>query len=80
VSGYGRDILLNAKIQGVNLGLNNEGTSKSRNNAAIGTDVVNSKTAFLTVFQPLLADLVSAHLIAPHGFGHWREWIFRARG
>ena len=32
---------------------------------------------FLTVFQPLLADLIAAHLIGPDGFGYGSEVLVR---
>src|SRR5208283_5069620 len=77
--GFGRvhrhfhNITFDSLIQGVNLGLDDNGTPEGDNDAAISANVVQFEPSFLTVFQPLLADLVAADMIAPNGIGHGGE-------
>ena len=60
---YGNGVLLNTRIESIDLPLDRERAPESSHHPAIGADVIKFQTALLTIFQRLVTDLIAADAV-----------------
>ena len=72
-SGNDQDAFFNPRVKAIDLALDFNGFAKRGGDAAVGLNVSHFQLSVAAVLEPLFADLIAAHLIAPDLRGHGRE-------